>query len=236
MVLAAALRGRGASGGRDHWKLGVILESGLSGNSGGGGGSSGSGWWWRRGCGDVAMMNRRTLVRAHSHWRPRGQAATGPRIEPAPSPPKRSHRRWAAVVVAIASVAIAGLLITRGPSALRLPGTPVAWLDSFSAAVARDPGKVCSQLVAPTFRTALERDVHQSCAAYYSRVQVLSIRILRVLRSGGTAALEVRYWPHGGFTTFVLDRQDGAWRGGGDRSRRASPGALDNARNARNHM
>jgi hypothetical protein len=88
----------------------------------------------------------------------------------------------------------------------------VAWLDSFSAAVARDPGKVCSQLVSHTFRTALERDVHQSCTAYYSRVQVLSIRILRVLQSGETAALEVRYWPRGGYTTFVLDRQDSGWQ------------------------
>jgi hypothetical protein len=66
--------------------------------------------------------------------------------------------------------------------------------------------------VSRTFRTALERDVHQSCAAYYTRVQVLSIRILRLLQSGGTAALEVRYWPRGGYTTFVLDRQDGGWQ------------------------
>jgi len=160
----------------------------------------------------VALLNRRTLVRAHSHWRPRGQAATGPRIEPAPSPPKRSHGRWAAVVVAIASVAIAGLLITRGPSALRLPGTPVAWLDSFSAAVARDPGKVCSQLVSPAFRAAHERDLHQSCTGYYARVHVLSIRILRVLQSSATAALEVRYWPRGGYTTSVLGRQGGGWQ------------------------
>jgi hypothetical protein len=159
------------------------------------------------------MMNRRTLLRARSHWRPRSAVVTGPGIEPASSPARRSRSRWAVVAGAIAAVAVsAGLLITPTPSPSDLPRSPVAWLDAFSAAVARDPGRVCSQLVSPTFRTALERDVHRSCTAYYSRVQVLSIRILRVLQSGGTAALKVRYWPHGGFTTFVLDRQDGGWR------------------------
>ena len=159
------------------------------------------------------MMNRRTLLRARSHWRPRSAVVTGPGVEPAPSPARRSRGRWAVVAGAIAAVAVAaGLLITRTSGPSDLPRSPVAWLDAFSAAVARDPGRVCSQLVSPTFRSALERDVHRSCTAYYSRVQVLSIRVLRVLRSGGTAAVEVRYWPHGGFTTFVLDRQDGGWQ------------------------
>ena len=113
----------------------------------------------------------------------------------------------------IAAVAIAvGLLVIRGPSATKLPRSPVAWLDSFSAAVARDPGRVCSQLASPTFRVALERDVHQPCTAYYAQVRVLSIRIVRVLQSGGAAAVEVRYWPRGGYTTFVLERQDGGWQ------------------------
>jgi hypothetical protein len=215
-------------------ELRCTCTTSLSGNSGGGGSSSG-GWWWRRGCGDVAMMNRRTLVRAHSHWRPRGQAATGPRIEPAPSPPKGSHRRWAAVVVAIASVAIAGLLITRGPSASRLPGTPVAWLDSFSAAVAREPGKVCSQLVSPTFRTALERDVPQ----VVHRVLRPGARSLdpnpegpSERRDGGArGALLAARWLHD-----VRARPAGRWLAGGrDRSRR-TPSDLASARNARNYM
>ena len=67
-------------------------------------------------------------------------------------------------------------------------------------------------MVSPTFRAALERDVHQSCTGYCTRVQVLSIRIFRVLRNGGTAALEVRYWPRGGYATFVLGCQGGGWQ------------------------
>ena len=39
-----------------------------------------------------------------------------------------------------------------------------------------------------------------------------SIRVLRILRGGGTAALEVRYWPRGGYSTFVLDRQADGWQ------------------------
>jgi hypothetical protein len=161
------------------------------------------------------MTNRRTLLRAHSHWRPGSAAVTAPRRQPPRSAPKRFFRRRCAAAIAgvIAVVVIAaGLLMTRGPGPSSLPGTPVAWLDAFSAAVARDPATVCSQLVSGTFRTALERDVHRSCAGYYSGARVLSIRILRVLQSGATAALEVRYWPRGGYTTFVLDRQDGGWR------------------------
>jgi hypothetical protein len=161
------------------------------------------------------MTNRRTLLRAHSHWRPGSAAVTGPRRQPPPSTRKRffGRRLAAAIAGVIAVVVIAvGLLMTRGPAPSSLPRTPVAWVDAFSAAVARDPGRVCSQLVSGSFRAALERDVHRSCSGYYSEVRVLSVRILRVLQSGATAALEVRYWPRGGYTTFVLDRQDGGWR------------------------
>jgi hypothetical protein len=36
---------------------------------------------------------------------------------------------------------------------------------------------------------ALERDVRRSCTAYYVRVRMLSVRVLRVLQSGAAAAL-----------------------------------------------
>jgi len=58
----------------------------------------------------------------------------------------------------------------------------------------------------------MERDVHESCTAYYACAQVLSIRLLRVLRTGATAALEVLHWPRGGYSTFVLDRQADGWQ------------------------
>jgi hypothetical protein len=78
--------------------------------------------------------------------------------------------------------------------------------------VARDSGDVCSRLLSPAFRSAMERDAHESCTTHYARAQVLSIRLLRVLRTGATAALEVRYWPRCGYSTFVLDRQADGWQ------------------------
>jgi hypothetical protein len=67
-------------------------------------------------------------------------------------------------------------------------------------------------MLSPAFRSAMERDAHRSCTAYYGRAKVLSIRLLRVLRTGATAALEVRYWPRGGYSMFVLDRQADGWQ------------------------
>ena len=51
----------------------------------------------------------------------------------------------------------------------------------------------------------MERDADESCAAYHARGQMLSIRVLRILRAGGTAALDGRSWPRGGYPTFVLE-------------------------------
>jgi ABC-type uncharacterized transport system permease subunit len=48
--------------------------------------------------------------------------------------------------------------------------------------------------------------------AAVAQVHVLSIRILGVLQSGATAALEVRYCPRGGYTTFVPGRHGGGWQ------------------------
>jgi hypothetical protein len=100
----------------------------------------------------------------------------------------------------------------QGAGGPALPATPTAWLDAFSASVARDSGDTCGRLLAPTFRAALEREVRESCASYYSRTHVMSIRVLQILRSGSTAAVEIRYWPRGGYSTFVLDRQALGWQ------------------------
>jgi hypothetical protein len=119
----------------------------------------------------------------------------------------------AGVAAVLAGLAIALAVLSGGGSdRLALPASPRAWLDAFSADVATGSGDLCSQLLSPTFRAALEREVHRSCAAYYGNAQVLSVRVLRILRSGSTAAVEVRYWPRGGYSTFVLDRQDRGWR------------------------
>ena len=117
------------------------------------------------------------------------------------------------LVTAIAVLAVA-VVVMRGSAddGSVLPATPTAWLDAFSAGVARDSGDVCSRLLSLAFRSAMERDAHESCAAYYARAQVLSIRVLRILRAGGTAALEVRCWPRGGYSTLVLDRQADGWQ------------------------
>jgi hypothetical protein len=118
------------------------------------------------------------------------------------------------VIVAVLAVLAIALLLWRGSahSGPVLPATPMAWLDAFSAGVARDSGDVCSRLLSPEFRAAMQRDAHESCAAYYRHAQVLSVRVLRVLRLGETAAVEIRYFPHGGYSTFVLDRLRDGWQ------------------------
>jgi hypothetical protein len=118
----------------------------------------------------------------------------------------------------VVAATIAGLAVTavvlRGSTtgSVALPATPTAWLDAFSAGVARDSGDVCARLLSPEFRAAMERDAPWSCAAYYGRAQVLSIRVLRILREGATAAIEIRYFPRGGYSTFVLNRQATGWQ------------------------
>lgn len=160
------------------------------------------------------MTNRRGLARAHSHWRP-APAAPRPTTSASRTPVRRRRRlvRWlAAVCVCVAAGVAIGLVLDSGQAGGGLPRTVPGWLDSFTAAAARDPGRLCSELVTPAFRRALRSDLHESCVSYYSRVRGAPIRILRILQSGTTAALEVRNWPHGAYTTFVLDRQDGGWR------------------------
>jgi hypothetical protein len=58
----------------------------------------------------------------------------------------------------------------------------------------------------------MKRDAHECCAAYYANAQVLSIRVLRLLRLGATAAIEIRYLPRGGYATFVLNLQTTGWQ------------------------
>lgn len=160
------------------------------------------------------MMNHRALVRAHTHWRPRRGAPAPSAVE---NPVRRSAGPWrvwlAACLLALAAcVGVFMLLRGSHPEGPALPATPTAWLDAFSAGVARDSGDVCTRLLSPTFRSAFEREVHQPCASYYAHAEVLSIRVLQILRSGDTAAVEVRYWPRGGYSTFVLDRQAKGWQ------------------------
>jgi hypothetical protein len=118
----------------------------------------------------------------------------------------------AVIAVLTAFVVTAAIQRVTNSTGLALPKTPVAWLDAFSAGVARDSSDVCSRLLSPVFRAAMERDAHESCAAYYARAQVLSIRVLRILREGATAALEVCYWQRGGYSTFVLSSQADGWQ------------------------
>jgi hypothetical protein len=127
----------------------------------------------------------------------------------------RMHRAGIGLVVLLAVAALAvALVVSRGSSRADsvLPATPMAWLDAFSAGVARDSGDVCSRLLSSEFRAAMQRDAHESCAAYYGSMQVLSVRVLRILRLGETAAIEIRYFPRGGYSTFVLDRLARGWQ------------------------
>jgi len=36
--------------------------------------------------------------------------------------------------------------------------------------------------------------------------------VLRILRLGATAAIEIRYFPRGGYSTFVLNRLTTGWQ------------------------
>ena len=160
------------------------------------------------------MMNRRGLVRAHSHWRPRPAAPLGTVRggQPAAAGPRSRVARRAVVPVTVIVLGLGIWLKLAGGAITGLPTTATGWLDSFTAAVARDPHRLCSQLVTAAFRAALRHDLHESCVGYYSRVRGEPIRILRILQTGNTAALEIRYWPRGPYSTFVLDRYDGGWR------------------------
>lgn len=66
------------------------------------------------------------------------------------------------------------LLKGQSSEAPALPATRMAWLDAFSAGVARDSGEVCSRLLSPCFRAALEREVHRLCASYYAPWSIMS--------------------------------------------------------------
>src|ERR1035437_3686694 len=105
------------------------------------------------------------MARAHSHWRPPRRTAT----TPAHAWPSRLRRSRGGVLVtvlvtAVAVVAIAAIALRGGrPSGPALPATPTAWLDAFSAGGARDSGDVCSRLLSPGFRSAMEHDAHESC-------------------------------------------------------------------------
>jgi hypothetical protein len=159
------------------------------------------------------MMNRRASVRAHSHWRPRRGTPRAP-VDGTGSTGHRRGRLWLAL--GITTVLGFGVVFETMRSAHAdvpaLPATPTAWLEAFSAGVATSNGDVCSRLLSSAFRSAFVGEVHRSCATYYSHAQVLSVRVLRILRSGATAAVEIRYWPRGGYTTFVLNRQDRGWQ------------------------
>lgn len=159
------------------------------------------------------MMNHRALVRAHTHWRPR-RATPAPPAETPAAPGRRAYRAvWLAFAALLAGLAIALVLLGTGGSAGRtLPGTPRAWLEAFSADIATGSPEVCSRLLSQTFASELEREVHRSCTSYYATAQALSVRVLRILASGDTAAVEIRYWPRGGYSTFVLDHQAAGWR------------------------
>jgi hypothetical protein len=97
-------------------------------------------------------------------------------------------------------------------AALALPKTPIAWLDAVSTGMARDSGDALLAAALAGVPSAMERDAHESCTACYARAQVLSIRLLRVLRTVATPALEIRYWPRGGYSTFVLNQQADGWQ------------------------
>ncbi len=160
------------------------------------------------------MMNRRGMLRAHTHWRPGKAPTTSDQLGPG----ERTGHRWrrARLTIVVCFLAAGGALAVTGALTSARnpnpgPATPTAWLDSFTAGVTREPQSACAHLVTPGFRQALAHDLHESCARYYEHVRVGPIRILRILQSRTTAAVEIRYWPRGNYWTFVLGREDSGW-------------------------
>src|SRR5579884_2393084 len=112
----------------------------------------------------LAMMNHRALARAHTHWRPHRAVPAPPAERPAAAGRRASRPVWLTAVAALlAGLAIVFVLLGTGGSAgPRLPATPRAWLEAFSADVATGSTEVCSRLLSPTFTSELEREVQSS--------------------------------------------------------------------------
>ena len=120
-------------------------------------------------------------------------------------------RRWPPLLVVLAIAIGAVALGNRSGSPAPSTATPSGWLRAYMRSSVRSPERVCAQLLTP----ALERlfaQANGSCPGAYRNVNNSPYHVLRILRTGDTAAIELHWLPNVGYSTIVLNRQDGRWR------------------------
>jgi hypothetical protein len=167
------------------------------------------------------MIDRRGMARAHSTWRPRPRAPQ----PPANAWPIPRRRRFAVRVPLAAGAALAALVVLVGLAAAAgffaasagkhqavLPRTPRAWLDTYEAAAVESPARVCSELLSAQLAAVFGHNAHGSCVRYFSDVYTRSVKVLRVLRDGPTAVLDMRQAAGHVEWNVVLDRRSGGWQ------------------------
>jgi hypothetical protein len=119
--------------------------------------------------------------------------------------------RWPIVAVVLAIAFGAYALGSQPSSAPTTASTPRAWLRTYMGWSTRSPARVCAQLLTPTL-ARLFAQAHGSCEAAYRGVKSAPFSVLRVLRNGSTATIELHWLPNVGYSTIVLNRDAGGWR------------------------
>jgi hypothetical protein len=126
-------------------------------------------------------------------------------------PAVRRPRVWPRLLVLLA-LALAALAVgNRSGSPAPPNATPSGWLSAYMTSSVRTPQEVCAHLLTP----ALERlfaQANGSCPGAYRNVKSSPYHVLRILQTGDTAAIELHWLPNVGYSTIVLNRQDGRWR------------------------
>jgi hypothetical protein len=124
--------------------------------------------------------------------------------------------RWLALLalVAIGLITAASSLSHQAPARreLRLPATPLAWLDAYEAAAIDNPPLVCSRLFSPALASAYAAAARGSCTSYFKRMTSFSVTVRRILQHGETAVLELRQTVDPADWAVVLSHQSAGWQ------------------------
>jgi hypothetical protein len=98
-------------------------------------------------------------------------------------------------LVAMVSVAAvggaAGLVLSGSDGGVRLPATPMAWVDQYETAAVDNPARVCTVLFSSQLARSYARLARGSCSRFFGRVTSSTVRVRRVMREGSTVAVEL---------------------------------------------
>jgi hypothetical protein len=184
-------------------------------------------------CRAAMIARHRGDQRIHSRWRPQPSKLAAPTTSEPPavgaeaSPihhvaePRRI--RWRTVTIAVSGALLAIAVITAARDAAaksararaRLPSTPAAWVQQFTASAVDQPTDVCHHLFAPALAAAFKADTGNTCLAYYRQINSPSYRVRRTLQDGPSAAVEAQQLGHGrtfGYFTILLSHLDRGWQ------------------------